>query len=79
MTIDSCILFFFLYDSLSAAGSTDVCDPSTEVACRNYPNICIQLERVQDGVEDCPDASDEGKFISLVDCLFLLVVFFDLV
>lgn len=49
--------FFFLWP----AGSTSVCDPSTEVACRNHPSICIELERVQDGVADCPDASDEGE------------------
>jgi len=43
----------------SDGGSTSSCDPSTEVACRNHPTICISLERIQDGVADCPDASDE--------------------
>ena len=42
-------------------GSTSACDLSTQVACRNHPGICIELERVQDGVADCPDASDEGE------------------
>ena len=38
-----------------------LCDPSTHVACRNRPDICIPFERLQDGQADCPDASDEGQ------------------
>ncbi|KAK4020739.1 hypothetical protein OUZ56_002690 [Daphnia magna] len=54
--------FMFLADNHQKAGgegSTSACDPSTQVACRNHPSICIEVERVQDGVADCPDASDE--------------------
>lgn len=56
--------FMFLADNHQKAGgegSTSACDPSTQVACRNHPSICIEVERVQDGVADCPDASDEGE------------------
>ena len=68
-----CFFFFFLYvladnhqtythkNQPGGEGSTSACDLSTQVACRNHPSICIEVERVQDGVADCPDASDEGE------------------
>ncbi|XP_046643778.1 mucin-17-like isoform X4 [Daphnia pulicaria] len=49
----------FINANQGGEGSTSACDLSTQVACRNHPSICIELERVQDGVADCPDASDE--------------------
>lgn len=70
-----CVCFFFLFslypgrqssniyaqNQPGGEGSTSACDLSTQVACRNHPSICIEVERVQDGVADCPDASDEGE------------------
>jgi hypothetical protein len=51
----------YAHNATGGEGSTSACDLSTQVACRNHPSICIELERVQDGVADCPDASDEGE------------------
>ena len=47
-----------------------LCDPSTHVACRNRPDICIPFERLQDGQADCPDASDEGQLLFFFSLLF---------
>ena len=48
-----------------------LCDPSTHVACRNRPDICIPFERLQDGQADCPDASDEGQLFFFFLYFFL--------
>lgn len=85
LSISVCLFFFSLsfasYLRLAinvAVGSTSVCDPSTEVACRNHPSICIELERVQDGVADCPDASDEGESNLIIHLFRILVQQFSL-
>lgn len=55
---------------LPFSGSKSKCDPTNEVACKNHPSICVDLERIRDGFDDCPDASDEGNKSVIIFIIF---------
>jgi len=51
-----CLFLILINSSYPAA----LCN-STEFACRTRPEVCLPLELVCDGLDDCPNGLDERQ------------------